>query len=100
MRQEKEAKVTDESERERTERNKEVNTRAGEGTFPLGLVTMLFLVLFVWGCAGKHNIRSQLRKGQVKKGMRERSACTCTQITLTQTQEVGHGHYLFSKATD
>lgn len=21
--------------------------------FPLGLVTMLFLVLFVWGCAGK-----------------------------------------------
>ncbi len=31
----------------------EVNTRAGEGMFPLGLVTMLFLVLFVWGCAGK-----------------------------------------------
>ena len=30
-----------------------VNTRAGVGTFPFGLVTMLFLVLFVWGCAGK-----------------------------------------------
>ncbi len=40
----------------------EVNTSAGEGRFPLGLVTMLFLVLFVWGCAGKHNIHS------VKKG--------------------------------
>lgn len=37
----------------------EVNTRAGEGTFPLGLVTMLFLVLFVWGCAGKESEETQ-----------------------------------------
>lgn len=29
--------------------------------FPLGLVTMLFLVLFVWGCAGKE------RKGKEKE---------------------------------
>lgn len=36
-------------------RFREVNTSAGEGRFPLGLVTMLFLVLLVWGCAGKHN---------------------------------------------
>lgn len=36
-----------------------VNTRAGEGTFPLGLVTMLFLVLFVWGCAGKESEKTQ-----------------------------------------
>lgn len=28
------------------------NTSAEEGTLPLGLVTMLFLVLLVWGCAG------------------------------------------------
>ena len=30
----------------------ELYTSAAEGTLPLGLVTMLFLVLFVWGCAG------------------------------------------------
>lgn len=55
MRRKKEAKATDERkekmERQTTERNKEVNTRAGEGTDPLGLVTMLFLVLFDCGCA-------------------------------------------------
>lgn len=47
---------------EEKKRIREINTSAGEGRFPLGLVTMLFLVLFVWGCAGKHNIHS------VKKG--------------------------------
>lgn len=30
----------------------ELHTSAAEGMLPLGLVTMLFLVLFVWGCAG------------------------------------------------
>lgn len=30
----------------------ELYTSAEEGTLPLGLVTMLFLVLLVWGCAG------------------------------------------------
>lgn len=34
----------------------ELYTSAAEGTLPLGLVTMLFLVLFVWGCAGKHKV--------------------------------------------
>lgn len=33
----------------------EVYTSAEEGTLPLGLVTMLFLVLLVWGCAGEGN---------------------------------------------
>lgn len=32
--------------------------------FPLGLVTMLFLVLFVWGCAGKE------RRGEGRRGRR------------------------------
>lgn len=31
--------------------NTELYTSADEGTVPLGLVTMLFLVLLVWGCA-------------------------------------------------
>lgn len=30
-------------------------TSAEEGTLPLGLVTMLFLVLLVCGCAGEGN---------------------------------------------
>lgn len=38
-------------EQEEKRENKKVNTRAGEGTFPLGLVTMLFLALFDCGCA-------------------------------------------------
>ncbi|MEQ2301508.1 hypothetical protein AMECASPLE_036782 [Ameca splendens] len=40
----------------------EVNTRAGEGMFPLGLVTMLFLVLFVWGCAGKERRKEETQQ--------------------------------------
>lgn len=35
-------------------KDEEINTRAGEGTVPLGLLTrLLFLVLFVCGCAGE-----------------------------------------------
>lgn len=47
------------TEREELKGVQEVNTRAGEGMFPLGLVTMLFLVLFVWGCAGKESKETQ-----------------------------------------
>lgn len=45
----------------------ELYTSAEEGTLPLGLVTMLFLVLLVWGCAGntKCHISARQQRCQV-----------------------------------
>lgn len=64
--------MTDESERERTERNKEVNTRAGEGTFPLGLVTMLFFALFDCGCAEHKRVLKGVSGCLRARGQKER----------------------------
>lgn len=46
--------------------------------FPLGLVTMLFLVLFVWGCAGKE------RKGRRhNKSVNNSKRCECVSMHMS-----------------
>lgn len=44
--------------------------------FPLGLVTMLFLVLFVWGCAGKE------RKGRRHKSVNNSKMWVCECVSM------------------
>lgn len=62
---------------ERKREKKEVNTRAGEGTFPLGLVTMLFFVLFDCGCAENTTVllKRATKKKRKRKKERERECC-------------------------
>lgn len=48
--------------------------------FPLGLVTMLFLVLFVWGCAGEERKRRGRRHNESVNNSKRwdcESVCEC-----------------------
>lgn len=64
------------------------DSRAGEGMFPLGLVTMLFLVLFVWGLTSAFLLSNVLAACSTSPAVVPAAAATAAAAAVTEAGAV------------